>query len=46
MAFITEGVAPMVPASPAPFIPIAFVVDGTLRVSKEKAGTSSARGMP
>ena len=38
-------VAPIVPASPAPLMPSALVVDGTLRVSKWKDGTLSARGM-
>ena len=38
-------VAPIVPASPAPLMPSAFVVEGTLCVSKEKNGKSSARGM-
>jgi hypothetical protein len=45
MAFITEGQAPMVPASPAPLMPRRFVTQGTLRVSKWKFGMWSARGM-
>src|SRR5947208_1125284 len=45
MAFITAGVEPIEPASPAPFNPIGLVLEGMLRVWKSKFGKSSARGI-
>jgi hypothetical protein len=44
-AFMIAGQEPMLPASPAPLMPIGLVVEGTFFVSKWKNGTSPARGM-
>ena len=38
MAFITAGLEPIEPASPAPLMPSGLVLHGTLRVSKTKVG--------
>ena len=45
-ALTTAGQAPMVPASPAPLIPIGLVAQGTQLVRKSMNGTSAARGRP
>ena len=45
MAFITAGIAPTQPASPAPFMPIGLVGLGTSFSAISKLGQSSARGM-
>ena len=46
IAFITVGVAAIVPPSPTPLTPSGFVVLGTGLKSARIAGSKSARGIP
>src|SRR6516165_4417726 len=44
-AFMSAAIAAVVPASPAPFTPMGFVLAGTRCNSSLNSGMSSARGM-